>query len=424
MDALIELWHEIARLAHTRGAAWQAGIFLSGFVAAFMLAQWLKRRFPPATSVHPLRASVFVLPPLAFWLWLLVGSAVLRYRAAIAPEMLHYSLLLVGAFTLIRAAVFVLRLSFSPGGKLQAWEDTLAFAIWVIVALHILGLSPEITAALDEHAVVFGKVRVSVLTVMSFLLAMGISVLGALGLANVIRARLHRSQTLTIGMQLALAKMSKFILLVAAVLTAVALAGIDLTALTVFGGALGVGLGLGLQRIVSNFVSGFIVVFEESIRPGDVVSIGQTMGVVRALEARYLVVRTPDGLDVLVPNEELITSQIVNWSYEDDRNVRVRVGAQIGLGDDPGEALKLMLRSAEGHARVLPNPAPEAFIAGFNDTGTVLELTVWVADPERSLAQVRSDLYRRLWQEFTDAGIALLPLKPIAPDGAAKASGR
>lgn len=424
MDALIELWQEIGRLAHTRAASWQTGIFLSGLLGSVLLAQWLKRRFPAATSTHPLRASAIVLPPLAFWAWLLIGSTVLRYRAHIAPEILHYALLLVGAFTLIRAAVFVLRLSFSPSGKLQRWEDTLAFTIWAIVALHILGLSPEIAAALDEHAVVFGKVRVSVLTVMSFGLSIAVSVLIALGLANVIRARLHRSETLTISMKLALTKVSKFLLLVVAVLSAVALAGIDLTALTVFGGALGVGLGLGLQRVVSNFVSGFIVVFEESIRPGDVVSVGQTTGVVRALEARYIVVRTPDGLDVLVPNEELITAQIVNWSYEDDRNVRVRVSAQIGISASPGEALALLLRTAEDHARILATPKPEAYIAGFNDLGTVLELAVWVSDPERSLAQVRSDLYRRIWQAFNDAGMPLLPLKPIGPEAGAKAGGR
>lgn len=424
MDALIELWQEIVRLARIPGAAWQAGIFTSGLLAALMLAQWLKRRFPPATSTHPLRASAFVLPPLAFWSWLLVGSAVLRYRTHIAPEILHYALLLVGAFTLIRAAVFVLRLSFNASGRLQAWEDALTFTIWVVVALHILGLSPEIATALDEHAVMFGKVRISILTLMSFVLSIGVSVLVALGVANVIRARLHRSETLTISMKLALTKVSKFLLLVVAVLTAVALAGIDLTALTVFGGAVGVGLGLGLQRVVSNFVSGFIVVFEESLRPGDVVTVGQTVGVVRALEARYVVVRTFDGLDVLVPNEELITSQIVNWSYEDDRNIRLRLSAQIGLADNPANALKLMLRSAEGHARVLPSPAPEAYVVGFNDVGTVLELAAWVADPERSLAQVRSDLYRRMWQEFKDAGIALLPLKPITPDVGGKAGGR
>lgn len=424
MDALIELWQEIARLAHTPGAASQAVIFVSGLLAALFLARWLKRRFPLASSTHPLRASAFVLPPLAFWLWLLLGSAVLRYRAQITPELLHYALLLVGAFTLIRAAVFVLRLSFGTSSRLQAWEDALTLTIWVIVALYILGLAPEIAAALDERAVMFGKVRISVLTAMSFVLSIGVSVLVALGLANVIRARLHRSETLSIGMKLVLTKVSKFLLLVMAVLTAVAFAGIDLTALTVFGGALGVALGLGLQRVVSNFVSGFIVAFEESIRPGDVVSVGQTFGVVRALEARYVVVRTPDGLDVLVPNEELITSQVVNWSYEDDRNIRVRVGAQISLEDNPVDALNLLLRSAESHARVLATPAPEAYIAGFNDVGTVLELAVWVTDPERSLAQVRSDLYRRMWQEFKDAGIALLPLKAITPEVAAEAGGR
>jgi small-conductance mechanosensitive channel len=196
------------------------------------------------------------------------------------------------------------------------------------------------------------------------------------------------------------------VLLIAIVLAALVTSGIDLTTLTVLGGALAVGVGLGLQKTVSNYVSGFVLIFEESVRPGDIINVGDTVGVVQALNARHVVVRTADGMDVLIPNEDLATQRITSWSYG-DRNIRLRLPVQIPYGEDPERALALLEKIAAAENRVLSSPAPKAMMTNFGDNAIHLELAVWVDDPEHGLLELRSRLNREIWRRFDEHGIAL-----------------
>jgi small-conductance mechanosensitive channel len=226
----------------------------------------------------------------------------------------------------------------------------------------------------------------------------------ALWLANLIRSRVDRSRALDDSMKIALSKLIKFVLLMIAVLAAMVAAGIDITAFTVFGGALGIGIGLGLQRVVSNFVSGFILAFEGSIRPGDIISFQDTYGTVVSLHTRHVVIRTRDGLDILVPNENLLSSDITNWSYEGDRKIRLRLPVQISYNDDPERVMQQLDRLACEHARVLQDPPPRTFLLGFGDNGVNLELRVWIDDPDNR-GQIRNELYLEIWKDFHAAGI-------------------
>jgi small-conductance mechanosensitive channel len=182
--------------------------------------------------------------------------------------------------------------------------------------------------------------------------------------------------------------------------------GIDLAALTVFGGALGIGLGFGLQRIAANFISGFILVGDRSIRQGDVITIGERFGVVKELRARYMVVRDRDGVDTLIPNENVISAEVVNWSYG-DRSVRLKLQVQISYQDDPRKALALLEQAAAGHPRVLADPAPASRVMAFEDNGIALELRFWIQDPEAGVNNVRSDLHLAVWDLFHEAGITI-----------------
>jgi small-conductance mechanosensitive channel len=312
---------------------------------------------------------------------------------------------LAGALAVIRMGVFVLRHSFSPGGPLKAWEGMLTVTIWTLVALHILDWLPVIEQMLDDYALSLGKVRISLLNVVSFVLSIAIMLLIALWLTNAIRNRVAQSRVLDANMKIALSKLIKFVLLTLAVLVAMMAAGIDITAFAVFGGALGVGLGLGLQRVVSNFVSGFILVFEGSIRPGDVISYHETYGTVKSLHTRHIVIRTPDGLDILVPNENLLTSDITNWSYAGDRKIRLRLPVQISSNDDPEQAMGRLGQLARGCARILQDPPPLVFLLGFGDNGINLELRVWINDPELQ-GEVRTELYMKIWKDFQTVGIS------------------
>ena len=391
----------------------QIGILLAATLAAWLLGRWLQARLSPI--IRPgaiderarvaMRTGLLALVPIIIWLLLFATVTTLR-RHGQPTDLLRLALLLVGALALIRMGVFVLRHSFSPGSRLKAWEGILTVTIWSLIALHLLGWLPIVSQALDEYAISFGQLRLSLYTLVSFTLFIALWLLVALWLSNALQWRVMRSQALDESLKLAISKLAKFALLTIAVIGAMLAAGIDLTAFAVFGGALGVGLGLGLQRVVSNFVSGVILAFEGSIRPGDVISFGEYVGTVQTLHARHVVVHTRDGLDLLVPNENLMTSEITNWSYG-DRNVRLRLPVSISYGDDPEAAIALLVKTAASHPRVLADPPPLGCLSRFADSGIDLELRAWVNDPERGLGNVRSDLNRAIWQAFKSASITI-----------------
>lgn len=390
----------------------QIGVFAAGFLVVKLIAHWLLPRLE--ALIRPgviegmrrtaMRTGTLALVPLLLWLWLLAAIPILRNQGW-DTGLLQPAMTLAGALALIRMGVFVLRHSFSPGGPLKAWEGALTVTIWTLVALHILGWLPRVEQLLDDYALNFGAVRVSLLNVVNFILSIALLLLLALWLANLIRNRVERSRALDDSMKIALSKLVKFVLLMLAVLAAMVAAGIDITAFTVFGGALGIGIGLGLQRVVSNFVSGFILAFEGSIRPGDIISFQDTYGTVVSLHTRHVVIRTRDGLDILVPNENLLSSDITNWSYEGDRKIRLRLPVQISYNDDPEQTLNLLERLARDHEHVLQDPPPRAFLLEFGDNGVNLELRVWIDDPDNR-GLFRNELYLKIWKEFHAAGIS------------------
>lgn len=393
-------WYQLATLFCGAVIIWIAGRLLHQRLQAVVQPGVIAEG--PRTAV---RAAVLILNPVMLWLWLLAASAIFR-RTGMTTDLLATAMPLVGALALIRMGVFVLRHSLSPGSRLKAYEGTLTVAIWLLVALHILGWLPLIEQLLDEYAIVIGKVRISLNTVASFALSIVLLLFVALALSHALHWRVAKSTALDESLKIAITKLGKFTLLTGAVVIAMVAAGIDLTAFAVFGGALGVGLGLGLQRIVSNFVSGVILAFEGSVRLGDVVTVGDTVGTVKALHARHVVVHTRDGLDLLLPNENLITGQITNWSYG-DRNVRLRLPVQISYQDDPERAIRLLEAAALTHPRVLRNPAPLGCLKAFGDSGIDMELRAWVNDPENGIGNVRSEINRAIWRAFRDAGVTI-----------------
>ncbi len=384
----------------------QVGIFIAGFLLAKLIGTLLLPRLQTISQPGmfegvrrtAVRTGALALVPLLLWLWLLTAVAILRNHSG-ATGLLRPAMDLAGALAVIRMGVFVLRHSFSPGGPLKAWEGMLTVTIWTLVALHILDWLPVVEQMLDDYAFSPGKVRISLLNVVSFVLSIAIMLLVALWLTNAIRNRVAQSRVLDANMKIAVSKLIKFVLLTLAVLAAMMAAGIDITAFAVFGGALGVGLGLGLQRVVSNFVSGFILVFEGSIRPGDVISFRDTYGTVKSLHTRHIVIRTRDGLDILVPNENLLTSDITNWSYAGDRKIRVRLPVQISYNDDPEQTMVRLDQLARKCTHILQDPPPQVSLLGFGDNGVNLELRVWIDDPDIQ-GEVRTELYLQIWKDF------------------------
>lgn len=390
---------------------WQLGVLLLSALLAWLVHHRLSRlvasRPEELTGLKrlTLRSVQRILWPLSMLLGVLAGRAGLTHLGHASP-VLGFAVPLLLSLAAIRFVVYVLRKGFAPSPLLKAWENLVSTAVWSIVALHLLGWLPAVTQALDGLAFQLGAARVSLLAVIKLVLLVALLLTLALWLSGLVERRVRASAHLGLGAQEGLAKFTKFFLLTLAVLLSLNAVGIDLTALTVFGGALGVGLGFGLQRIASNFISGFILIMDRSIRPGDVISIGERFGWVQELRARYIVVRNRDGVETLIPNENLITSEVINWSYS-DRNVRIRIPVQISYADDPEQAMALMVEAACEHTRVLQDPAPVCRLMNFGDNGINLELRVWINDPEEGVGNIKSDLNLAVWRAFKAAAITI-----------------
>jgi small-conductance mechanosensitive channel len=275
-----------------------------------------------------------------------------------------------------------------------------------LVALHLIGWLPDIIQGLDDLAINFGESRLSVLSILKLVFAIVVFFMIANWLSRLIETQARRSQHINPGMRVIISKISKFSLYGLAALFAMKSVGVDLTVFAVFSGAMGVGIGFGLQKIFSNFISGFILVFDRSIRPGDVISIGDRFGWVQSLNARYVVVRDRDGVETLIPNENLITSEVTNWSYS-DRAVRQRIPIQISYDDDPEQAMQVLLDAAKDKSRVLTKPEPAARLLGFGDNGIDLELRIWINDPEEGVANVVSEVNLAIWKSFKENNISI-----------------
>ncbi|MBS4095915.1 MAG: mechanosensitive ion channel [Sulfuricella sp.] len=392
---------------------WEVGALILAAAGALMvhrtlgqgLAARTEQNDEPALRLLTLKTLQRILFPISMLIGILAGRAMLMHLGK-PVHLLNLAMPLLLSLASIRLVVYFLRKTFRPGPAVKAWESLIATSIWVMFALHLLGWLPSVLEALDSMAIQVGNNRISLLTTGKLVLSVALLWIGALWLAGVIENHIRRAIHINAGMQIALSKLSKFALLAVASLLALQTAGIDLTALAVFGGALGVGLGFGLQRIASNFISGFIVLFDRSIRPGDVITIGDKFGWVEELRARYIVVRDRDGVERLIPNETLITNEVINWSYS-DRNVRLKIPVAISYDNDPETAMALLLQAAKANARVLADPPPATRLMNFGDNGIELELRVWVADPESGLAIVRSDINLTIWKAFQQARITI-----------------
>ncbi|QID17247.1 mechanosensitive ion channel [Nitrogeniibacter mangrovi] len=404
-------------------------LVLAGVLAlvAHHLARRALTRRAEATrqgSLHHLaiRSLQRVLWPVSMLVVVFVARIALQARPQATP-VLDVAVPLLTSLATIRIGVYLLRKGFRVTRALKAWENLFVIGIWSAVALHLLGWLPAVAAALDAVAFTMGETRISLLATIKLFGLIALLLTLAFWISGVIERRMRASPNMTPSLQVAFAKFARVFLIALAFLVAIDAVGIDLTTFAVFGGALGVGIGFGLQRITSNFISGFILVLDRSIKPGDVISVGtdgSKYGWVQELRARYVVVRDRDGVERLIPNENLITSEVINWSYT-DKNTRIRLPVQISYDDDPEQAIALLEAAAQASPRVLGDPVPTARLLAFGDNGIELELRVWIADPENGIGNVRTDINLAIWRAFKAAGITIpypqrdVHLKPAPP---------
>jgi small-conductance mechanosensitive channel len=283
---------------------------------------------------------------------------------------------------------------------------TVTWGLCIYATIYYLGLSTQVGAFLDGLAVQFGDFRLSALAVLKALVVTWVLFTLARLTSNTAATRIRQSDDISPSMRVLMVKAIQIGLYGAAFFIGLKAVGFDLTGLAVLSGAIGVGLGFGLQKVVSNLVSGIIILLDKSIKPGDVISLGETFGWINSLGARYVSVVTRDGREYLIPNEDLITGQVVNWSHSNDF-VRLDINFGTSYGDDPHKVRALAKQAAAGVERVLSSKPPVCHIVGFGDSSVDYLLRFWIKDPTGGLTNIRGNVYLALWDAFQEHGISI-----------------
>lgn len=330
---------------------------------------------------------------------LLLGAALLGMRAATLPSR---SVIVGVATALIAAWVVISVLSRLIRNRVLA--RLVAWGAWIYVALLITGTSDEMAVGMDSLAIRFGTFRISSYDVLQAIVVVSVALWLASMLGGFLERRVARSPDLTPSVKVLVGKFLRILMVVVAGGVALAALGIDLTTLTVFSGALGVGIGFGLQKVVSNFVSGVIILLDKSIKPGDTISLGETFGWVRTLRSRFVSVMTRDGTEYLVPNEDFITQRVISWSHTDTLH-RFDVNFGVAYDCDPHVIRRLAVESAKSVERVVARPQPVCHISEFAESSIDFILRFWIDDPQNGITNVRGDVLLALWDSFKEAGI-------------------
>ena len=393
---------------HTARVWWQLGVIAAGFSASWMMARQVRAKLPVdlepgarkigAGSIHRL-----VLPLLALILVSVGTFALSKWQPV---PLLKLAIPLIASFVAIRLTVYLLRHVIPNSPLLETSERIIAYGIWGIVALHLTGVLPEISSALDDIDFVIGKQKFTLLLILHAVFWSIFTVLVALAISRLIEGRIMSAASLDMSMRVFVGKLVRAVAVGVAILIALPLIGIDITALSVFAGALAVGLGLGLQKIASSYVSGFVILLDRSIRPGDLVTIGDRQGVVADIKARYTVVRGLDGSEAIIPNESVISGTVLNHSYSDPWTA-MATKVTVDYDCDVQAAMGLLLAAGKSQARVLAEPEPTAWIKSLGDNGVELELMIWIRDADQGQASLRSAILLETWRSFREHGIAI-----------------
>jgi len=388
--------------------AYQIGIALVILLAAYLLRRvfgprvrrwmasregWPTWRMRVLVVIHRRLQMIFFVALIWTVVWIMreITWPSRSYLLGLIAELVTAWLFVVFATRLIRSPVL---------------RSIARYGAWVYVTLAILNLREEAAALLDSVGFSMGEMRLSLLVLLQAILVISALVLAARLMNRGVAAQVERNEDISPSMQVLVVKILQVVLYGLAVFIGLQLANVDLTGLAFLSGAIGVGLGFGLQKVVSNLVSGVIILLDKSIKPGDVISLGETFGWIQTLGARYASVVTRDGKEYLIPNEDLITNQVVNWSHSNDF-VRLDIYFGTAYADDPHSVRRIAVEAAASVHRVLTNRPPVCHIVGFGDSSVDYILRFWIRDPTGGLTNIRGNVYLALWDAFKANGISI-----------------
>jgi len=400
---------------------WQALAIVAAVLVGLLLARLIRRSWlhedDNAGAIRRIGVEGFgrVLAPLLITAGVWLAKLILaKYQNV---HLLAVALPLFASMALIRIVFYLLRRVFARRGPLgtalQTFEKVLALVVWVGVALYLTGQWPDIINFLEKREILLGKNRASLLAILQAVSSVVVLMMLALWAGAALEERLMRLDAMHSSLRVVLARMGRAVLILVSVLVSLGLVGLDLTVLSVFGGALGVGLGLGMQRIASNYVSGFIILFERSLSIGDPISVDKYSGRVARINTRYTVLQALDGTQTLLPNEMLITGVVMNQSAT-NKAVRLNTKITVAYDSDLNEVMTLLARQADEVERVVAEPAPSVQLNAFGAHGYELELGFSIVDAEKGSGSVISAVNRHIYA-LVHAGAIRLGLPPQNP---------
>ena len=383
------LWIELAALAACVGLAWG-------------VSRWFGRDQPKDSIWFGARVfDGLMFPLLALVFTDLARRWTLEYQVVVV---LRIAVSVFVSLVVIRLIARVMRAVF-PGSALVALvERTVSWIAWVGAVLWIVGLLQPVLAELDQITLAFGKTRVSLLMIVQGALSAGLVLVLALWIASTIEKRILRTHVADLSMRRVASNAVRALLLLIGLLFALSAVGVDLTALSVLGGALGVGLGFGLQKLAANYVSGFVILLERSIRIGDNVKVDNFEGRITDIKTRYTLIRAGNGREAIVPNESLITSRVENLSLA-DLKFNITTNIVVGYDSDVAQVQSILTGAAAEQARVMTEPAPVAYLVTFAPDGLEFVLNFWIADPDNGKDNVRSAINIALLEGLRAAGV-------------------
>lgn len=406
LSQFLQLWQTFAHQALNLGTLIEIAVIALGVLSARLFARPLSRQLQRLLELRrwdrrlpgTLFQALFSLIAGLLAIFLLRLGALVLAKFALSTFLIDTTARLLTAWILIRLTTAMLRDS--------NWARLISTAAWIIAALHILKLLGPTIELFDQLAINLGGVRISLLLLFKGLVVFTVLLKLATSASTLLEKRIFSLEELTPSVQVLLSKALKITLLTIAVVVALSSLGINLSAFAFIGGAIGVGVGFGLQKVVSNLVSGVILLLDRSIKPGDVIAIGSTYGRIQSLGARYVSVATRDRTEYLIPNEDLITTQVVNWSFSDNL-VRLKIAVGVSYNSDLHAVMGLMVAAADGVPRVLAHPEPICQLKNFGDSSVDMELYIWINDPENGVGNVSSAVRLAIWDSFKVHGIVI-----------------
>lgn len=406
---LLDLVSDIIDDMRSPGMLWQTGAIIACIALGWLLARLLSafRRAPAVPAAGTINVVKVVAPLLILMLLAISRYFLVKWQHV---HLLNVALPVFGSLAVLRCGFYLLRRVFARQGHvgvaILTFEKIFAALVWLGLALYITGWWPDLLQYLRDNTLPLGRNRVPIATILQALVSVFVLLILAMWAGSALEERLMKVEGMHSSLRVVMARMARAILILASILLSLSLVGIDLTVLSVFGGALGVGLGLGMQKIASNYVSGFIILLDRSLTIGDVITVDKYSGKVTQINTRYTVLQGLDGIESILPNEMLVSSPVQNFSLS-NRSMRIATHVHIGFDSDLDLVLSLLEQAAASVGRVSVAPAPFAMLVRFAPYCLEVELGFWISDPENGSGGALSEVNIAIWRTLKAHQIAM-----------------